>query len=179
MTEPALSLSPTFTFHWLLRLRQEACSKNLPELHHLIGTRVQKLLEAGDDQFSYQDVATGIACVRTVGDALRRLRGLGMLDWEPQYDIDVAGRRRRTMNRYWLCMPSNSPCPRPDLRRRGQRTVCRASSSKEEASQKGAVVREPARESAQMALHQVRALMEQRLLMQRIGHRESGPNHLF
>ncbi|HSZ88065.1 MAG TPA: hypothetical protein VK822_01690 [Acetobacteraceae bacterium] len=178
MTKPALSLSPTFTFHWLLRLRQEACSKNLTELHHRIATRVQKLLEAGDDQFSHEDVATGIACARTVGDALRRLRGLGMLDWEPQYNI-VAGRRRRTVNRYWLCMPSTSPCPRPDLRRRGQRTVCRASISKEEAAlQKGAVVREPSRESAQMALQQVRALMEQRLML-RLGHRESGPTHIF
>ena len=43
---------------------------------------------------------TAGCCVRTVGNALRRLRELGLLDWSPVYAALHSGRRLRLPNRY-------------------------------------------------------------------------------
>jgi hypothetical protein len=67
--------------------------------------------------------------VRTVGDALRRLRGIGLFDWRAQFRPAGEHRRRRE-NQYWLRLPATSAVPRPDLRRHGISAVCRARESR-------------------------------------------------
>lgn len=160
MTTPSLSLGSTMAFHWRQRLLQETYSRNLTHLHAAIATHVMGLLEAGYDQFSHQEVAEAVrAGVRTVGDALRRLRGLGMLDWTQQFEVR-GERRRQIVNRYWLRMPSSSPVPRPDLRRHRPCGVCRPSSK---AMNKGVLGAGFAWEDAVAALKKVRQGSEARV----------------
>jgi hypothetical protein len=103
---------------WQCRLREETDNRNLTELHHRIATWLLGcLVVEGRDQLTHAEIATALKCsMRTVGDALRRLRGIGLLDWGHQF-IRRHGRRWQLGNLYWLRHPSDAAAPRPDLRR--------------------------------------------------------------
>ena len=104
-------------FIWRQRLLAERALRNITDLHVRILLFTQGSLEAGNDMPSHAAVAEALGVgIRTVGDAYRRAKGVGLLAWEAQYVV-VGGRRRRTVNRYWLTMPARVPEPRPDLRR--------------------------------------------------------------
>jgi len=104
-------------FLWRQRLRQERAIHNITDTHIRILDFTQGAIEAGDDQMSHTAVAEALGvAVRTVGDAYRRAKGIGLLEWQAQYR-DAGGVRRRTVNLYRLAMPLNTPAPRPDLRR--------------------------------------------------------------
>jgi hypothetical protein len=79
---------------------------------------------AGHEQEEWRVCARRIAeavgvGVGTVKDALKRARGVGLLDWRAEYRPGPNGCRRRTANTYQARMPQHSPEPRPDLRRHG------------------------------------------------------------
>lgn len=104
-------------FLWRQRLRQERIIRNITDTHIRILEFTQGAIEDGCDQLSHAAVAEALSVgVRTVGDAYRRAKGIGLLEWDEQYRL-VHGVRRRTVNRYRLTMPSATPGPRPDLRR--------------------------------------------------------------
>lgn len=92
-------------FWWRQRLTEERDLKNLTDLHVRILLFTQGAIEAGDSQMSHGEVATALKVgVRTVGDAYRRARLLGLLTWEAQFK-DIHGVRRRTVNLYRLKLP--------------------------------------------------------------------------
>lgn len=110
-------LTDSQAFVWRQRLRDERSIRNITDTHIRILEYTAGLIEAGDAEPRQADVAAALGYgVRTVGDAYRRAKGLGLLDWEAQFRT-VDGQRRRTVNRYWLRMPDVTPAPRPDLRR--------------------------------------------------------------
>jgi hypothetical protein len=91
--------------------------RNITDTHVRILEFTQGAIEAGSDEMSHAAVAEVLeVAVRTVGDAYRRAKGIGLLDWRAQYRA-VGGVRRRTVNRYRLALPIAAPEPRPDLRR--------------------------------------------------------------
>jgi DNA-binding transcriptional MocR family regulator len=105
-------------FLWLQRLQQERAMRNITDTHVRIAQFTMGAIEAGDDQMSHAAVATALGYgARTVRDAYRRLRGLGLLDWQAQARGSGDHPNWRTTNRYWLRMPDATPEPRPDLRR--------------------------------------------------------------
>jgi hypothetical protein len=82
-----------------------------------IATWVLGLLQEGQEAFTHAEVAAATGrSVTAVQDALRRLRGLGLLDWRHDFKT-FGGRRRQTANHYWLCQADDVARPRPDLRR--------------------------------------------------------------
>jgi hypothetical protein len=115
-----LSLSSIEDFHWRSRLYEEGIIGNLTALHVRIGSLIHSLIEAGEDQPSHAEVAMAARTKpRAVREATKRLRGLGLLDWQHQHS--PCG--DQIENRYWLTMPATSPAPRPDLRRHRARGV--------------------------------------------------------
>lgn len=91
--------------------------RNITDTHVRILEFTQGAIEAGSDEMSHAVVAEALeVAVRTVGDAYRRAKGIGLLEWQAQFR-DAGGVRRRTTNRYWLTLPLGTPEPRPDLRR--------------------------------------------------------------
>lgn len=126
-------------FVWRQRLRDNADLKTFTELHVRIAHHMAGRLAEGDDQFSDADVAAACrVCPRTVWDVRQRLRGVGLIGWQEQYTTSASGLRRRTVNRYWLVMPIGEAVARPDLRRSGLRTTCRAR-KQESAYERGGV----------------------------------------
>lgn len=104
-------------FQWRQRLVAERDLKNITDLHTRILLFTQGAIEAGEDQMSHSAVAEALKVgVRTVGDAYRRAKALGLLAWEAQFR-DVRGVRRRTTNLYRLVMPEAEAEVRPDVRR--------------------------------------------------------------
>jgi hypothetical protein len=104
-------------FLWRQRLREERAIRNITDTHVRILEFTQGAIEAGADEMSHAEVAEALGYgVRTIGDAYRRAKGIGLLEWAAQFR-DAGGVRRRTTNRYRLTMPMATPEPRPDLRR--------------------------------------------------------------
>jgi hypothetical protein len=104
-------------FLWRRRLREERAIRNLTDTHVRILEFTLGAVEDGADKLSHAAVAESLqVAVRTVGDAYRRAKAIGLLTWEPQYRL-VGGQRRRTTNLYRAVMPIHTPAPRPDLRR--------------------------------------------------------------
>jgi hypothetical protein len=123
-----LDLGTDDLFAWRLRLAMERHLCNITAAHREIISHVADLAEAGIDQVTHAEIAAATRYhVRTVGDALRRARALGLLSWRPQYRTAADGvLRRREANVYARTMP---PCPatrRPDVRRRNAGTPARA-----------------------------------------------------
>lgn len=110
-------------FWWRQRLTQERDLKNLTDLHTRILLFTQGSIEAGDDQLSHAAVAAALKVgVRTVGDAYRRAKALGLLTWEAQFRA-VHGVRRRTVNLYRLAVPEAEAEERPDVRRHSRKPI--------------------------------------------------------
>jgi hypothetical protein len=124
-----MDLSDQQAFIWRQRLRQERAMRNITDTHVRIAEFTMGAIQDGADEMTHAEVAeaTGYG-VRTVGDAYRRLRGIGLLDWQAQYR-EAHGVRRRIRNRYWLRMPEKTPEPRPDLRRRPKHLLSSSYSS--------------------------------------------------
>jgi hypothetical protein len=104
-------------FLWRQRLLKERSLRNITDMHARILLYTLGAIEDGDDRLSHAAVAEALdVAVRTVGDAYRRAKGIGLLEWDAQFR-DAGGVRRRTTNRYRLAMPLAEPEARPDLRR--------------------------------------------------------------
>ena len=104
-------------FQWRQRLLKERSLRNITDMHVRILLFTQGAIEAGDDQMSHAAVAEALdVAVRTVGDAYRRAKGVGLLEWDPQFRV-AGGVRRRIVNCYRLVMPLAEAEARPDLRR--------------------------------------------------------------
>lgn len=117
LCEGGTVLTDEQAFLWRQRLRQERIIRNITDTHIRILEFTQGAIEDGCDDMSHAAVAEALSVgVRTVGDAYRRAKGIGLLEWDEQYRL-VLGVRRRTVNRYRLTMPPTTPAPRPDLRR--------------------------------------------------------------
>jgi hypothetical protein len=141
-------------FVWRQRLRENADTRTLTELHVRIAHHIAGRLADGNDQFSDADVAEALHVdPKTVWEARQRLRGVGLLQWQDQYVAMAGGPRRRTVNRYWLTLPTGETVARPDLRRSGLRTLARA--RKQVSAQEGGGVWITERDSA---ARQLRAL---------------------
>jgi hypothetical protein len=115
-----LSLGSDDAFLWRQRLLTERLMRNITALQEHVLLYVRGLIDQGIVQFSHAEVAQGFAGAKigTVKDALRRAKGLGLLDWREEYRPGPGGVRRRVANTYQALMPQQSPVPRPDLRRR-------------------------------------------------------------
>lgn len=104
-------------FLWRQRLTEERDLRNLTDLHHRILLDAHWRIDQGETEWSHSEVAAALKVgVRTVGDAYRRARLLGLLTWEAQFK-DVHGVRRRTVNLYRLAVPQGDAEARPDVRR--------------------------------------------------------------
>lgn len=140
-------------FLWRQRLTEERDLKNITDLHTRVLLFVHGAILDGEDQMSHAAVAEALKVgVRTVGDAYRRARALGLLTWEAQYRA-VQGVRRRTVNRYWLVMPEVVAEARPDVRRH-RKPVLTSMLAKCSA---------PCAEPVAMPLHVIAKAMEARL----------------
>jgi len=105
-------------FLWLQRLQQERAMRNITDTHVRIAQFTMGAVTEGNDQMSHAAVADALGYgARTVRDCYRRLRGIGLLDWQAQTRGAGAHPTWRSTNRYWLRMPDATPEPRPDLRR--------------------------------------------------------------
>jgi hypothetical protein len=62
--------------------------------------------------------------VTATQDALRRLRAVGLVQWDQRFEIR-AGQRRQVANAYRITLPAESTRPRPELRRHRVRGVHR------------------------------------------------------
>src|SRR5262249_6268916 len=104
---------------WRQRLLTERLMKNITALQEHVLNYVFSLIAGGQEQFTHGEIvaATGIK-VGTVKDALRRARGIGLIDWRQDWRPGPNGSRRQVANVYRSSMPQRSPEPRPDLRRR-------------------------------------------------------------
>lgn len=110
-------------FLWRQRLLEERDLKNLTDLHVRILLFSQGAIEAGNDQMSHGEVAAALKVgVRTVGDAYRRARLLGLLVWDAQFK-GVHGVRRRIANLYRLAAPTGDAEARPDVRRQSKKPI--------------------------------------------------------
>jgi len=106
-------------FHWRQRLLQERLMKNVTALQEHVLLYVRELLDQGIAQFTHDEVAEALKVgISTVRDALRRAKGVGLVDWREDWRPGPNGSRRRTANVYEITQPQRSPEPRPDLRRR-------------------------------------------------------------
>jgi hypothetical protein len=113
-----LSLPSDHTFLWHQRLREQAAVRNITLVHLEIAMRLCGLLEAGEDRITHARLATDTRHgISTVQDALRRLRTLGLIAWEPRYEMR-GGLRRQGANAYRITWPAETTQPRPELRRR-------------------------------------------------------------
>ena len=140
-------------FLWRRRLTEERDLKNITDLHTRILLFVHGAILDGEDQMSHTAVAEALKVgVRTVGDAYRRAKALGLLAWEAQFRA-VQGVRRRTVNRYWLVMPGGEAEVRPDVRRHRKPVFL---SSKPKSMVECA-------EPVAMPLHMIARAMEERL----------------
>ena len=112
-----MQLSDAETYAWQARLAQETTPKNITLEHARIATMLLGLLLDGVDTIDHRALAAmsgrSVTCVQ---DTLRRLRQLGLLDWEHQFKT-IGGRRRQIANRYWIRLPDGAAVPRPDIRR--------------------------------------------------------------
>ena len=112
-----MQLSDAETYAWQARLAQETTPKNITLEHARIATLLLGLLMDGVDTIDHRALAAmsgrSVTCVQ---DTLRRLRQLGLLDWEHQFKT-IGGRRRQIANRYWIRLPDGAAVPRPDIRR--------------------------------------------------------------
>jgi hypothetical protein len=110
-------------FQWRHRLLAERDLKNLTDLHVRILLDAHWRLDQGETEWSHAAVADAQkVAVRTVGDAYRRARLLGLLDWEAQFR-DVQGVRRRAVNRYRLVMPEREAVERHAEVRRKRKPI--------------------------------------------------------
>jgi len=130
-----LSLPSDHAFLWHQKLKEQVAVRNITDLHLQIALRLYALLEAGEEHITHHLLAAGRG-ISAVQDALRRLRALGFITWEPQYVVRE-GRNRRTANRYRIIMPVETTRPRPELRRRAG-AVHRALSKQKEIAQERA-----------------------------------------
>ena len=106
-------------FLWLQRLQQERAMRNITDTHVRIAQFTMGAIEAGDDQMSHAAVASALGYgARTVRDAYRRFRLLGLLDWQAQSRGVGEHPTWRTTNRYWLRMPDKTPEPVAECRRK-------------------------------------------------------------
>lgn len=116
MAEP-IQLPPTCL--WFSRLTRERNAKNISEAHHRVGLHLFARLEDGEDTDTHATIAEAVnLSPTTVRDALKRLRYVGLIDWEARYE-HCQGRPRRLANRYrWTLPPEDQPVtPRPEIRR--------------------------------------------------------------
>jgi DNA-binding transcriptional MocR family regulator len=112
------SLGSNDTFLWRERLLSERLMHNITEKHERALLYLRDLIEAGDDQPSHGELAETLSIsITVIKDALSRARALGLIEWDRQYIALPDGSRRQRANRYRLCMPQQSPQPRPDVRR--------------------------------------------------------------
>jgi hypothetical protein len=120
------------TLAWTIRLQIERHLRNITDAHVAIISHVAELADGGLTQVSHAAVAKALhRGARTVRDALRRARALGLLDWSPCYERRPGSLlSRRTANVYRRTMPSTLAMARPDVRRHPSRdggTLRRAS----------------------------------------------------
>ena len=92
--------------------------KNITEKQERVLHYVYDLVASGQRQFTHGELVealkVGISCVK---DALKRARGVGLIDWREDWRPGPDGGRWQTANIYEVTMPQRSPEPRPDLRR--------------------------------------------------------------
>jgi hypothetical protein len=113
-----LSLGSDDIFLWRQRLLQERLMRNITEKHERALLFVRELVDAGHSEPAHGELAEALTIsISVIKDALSRARALGLLAWDRQYVTLADGRRRQIANRYRLCMPQQSPQPRPDVRR--------------------------------------------------------------
>ena len=106
-------------FVWRQRLRQERAIRNITDTHVRIAEFTMGAIQAGADQMTHAEVAEALGYgARTVRDAYRRFRLLGLLDWAPQSRGAGDHPNWRTANRYWLRMPDKTPEPVAECRRK-------------------------------------------------------------
>lgn len=96
---------------WQIRLHDARDSKELTDLHVRILLFTREAIKDGDDQMSHAAVSESLkVSIRVVGDAYRRARKIGLLEWKGQFrNMNVV--RRRTVNRYWLIHLEQAPKP--------------------------------------------------------------------
>jgi hypothetical protein len=112
------SLGSDDTFLWRERLLTERLIRNITMPHERVLLYLRDLIEAGHDEPSHGELVAVLGFgISTIKDALSRGRKLGLLEWDRQYVTLADGSRRQIANRYRLCMPQQSPQPRPDVRR--------------------------------------------------------------
>jgi hypothetical protein len=105
-------------FLWRQRLLEERAMRNITDTHVRIAQFTMGAIQAGDDQMSHAAVAAALGYgARTVRDAYRRFRLLGLLDWQAQSRGSGDHPNWRTTNRYWLRMPGKTPEPVEGCRR--------------------------------------------------------------
>jgi hypothetical protein len=115
-------------FAWRWRLELERRLRNITDAHREIIQHVADRAEAGDRQLTHAQIAAELnRGQKTVQDALRRARALGLLDWEAQYVPRPGSHLRwRTGNMYVRTTPQSFALPRPDVRRHDGGTPRRA-----------------------------------------------------
>jgi hypothetical protein len=112
------SLGSNDAFLWRERLLTERLMHNITEKHERALLYLRALIEAGDAEPSQGEMAEALTIsITVIKDALSRARALGLIEWDRQYATLADGSRRQIANRYRLCMPQQSPQPRPDIRR--------------------------------------------------------------
>lgn len=112
------SLGSEDAFLWRQRLLAERLMKNVTEKHERALLYLRDLIDAGHAEPSHGELAEALSIsISVIKDALSRARALGLLEWDRQYATLADGSRRQIANRYRLCMPTQSPQPRPDVRR--------------------------------------------------------------
>ena len=108
------------TFSW--RIRLEICRKlrNITDAHQKIISWVADMADAGHSELTHAEIARQLGRgKRTVGEALRRARLLGLLECQAQYRPRPGSVLRwRSANIYRRTMPQSPAVPRPAIRRR-------------------------------------------------------------
>jgi hypothetical protein len=132
--------------------------------HKAIIQHVADMADAGHGEQGHAEISAALGYgIRTVGDALRRARLLGLLEWHAHYEPRPGSVLRwRTANIYRRTMPPPFAVPRPDVRRHDTGTLRRA---RQEESKRGKIAHERVRDRysvPELALPAVRAAMERR-----------------
>lgn len=115
-------------FSWRVRLEIERSLRNITDAHKAIIQYVADL--AGDDlcQVSHTEIARALTRgARTIRDALRRARVLGLIDWQAHYEPRPGSVLRwRKANIFRRTMPHSPARARPEVRRHDGGTLRRA-----------------------------------------------------
>jgi hypothetical protein len=112
------SLGSDDTFLWRERLLTERLIRNITMPHERVLLYLRDVIEAGHDEPSHGELVEVLGFgISTIKDALSRGRKLGLIEWDRQYSTLADGSRRQRANHYRLCMPTQTPQPRPDVRR--------------------------------------------------------------